>query len=351
MNKRVHDVLTVFWYTMFLRKPTRPVKIYVPDSFITEEMNPRLFFWDGIREGKEFVPDEIAPNQEWLETGKGAKEGLQTGTLLLFDLSKKYSISTFAASSRILPILYWDEPKIVEEGEVVETREVKAVGDKEVVLGNPLGSFIWTFLIVIIFLLLVHLIIKKVDKKKNLGSFVKLIGGSYSLSLFQMALWTIAVGFMVVLYGLMQLRVPNIPETLIWLMGLSASASAAGHFQAHRIQAEQVKKDGPKMEITKAKLGTMLTLPVEDKDCLSLAKVQLLFWTAITIVLFVTKSYLEGQLWDVPYQLVFLMGISQGGFLVRNQMAIYEQKEKPDKNSKPTPAAANQPNQPEQPIG
>jgi hypothetical protein len=310
---------------------TRPVRVYIPDSYITKDMNPELYLWGRIEEGKGFRPDEIAPNQEWVESGKGAKEGLQTGTLLLFDLSKEYSMSPLMACSRILPIINWQEPTKIEEGEVVETREMQAVSEKEVVLGNSLGSFIWTFLIVGIFIIIVHFLVKKLPEKKNLASFIKLIGGSFSLSLFQMALWTVAVGFMVILYGLMRLRVPQIPDTLIWLMGLSAGASAAGHFQAHKIQEglkrKEIEKTGKaRGPIEKASLGTMLTLPVEEKDCLSLAKVQLLFWTAITIVLFIVKSYLEGQLWDVPYQLVFLMGISQAGFLARNQMAIHEQK-------------------------
>ena len=92
---------------------TRLVRIYIPDSYITWDMNPKLYLWGKIEEGKGLNPDEIAPNQEWIERGKGAKEGLQTGTLLLFDLSKKYSISPLVASSRILPIVYWQEPKKV----------------------------------------------------------------------------------------------------------------------------------------------------------------------------------------------------------------------------------------------
>jgi hypothetical protein len=48
---------------------------------------------------------------------------------------------------------------------------------------------------------------------------------------------------------------------------------------------------------------------------LSLAKAQMLFWTILLLVLFVSKSILEGQIWDVPWPLVALMGFSQLGYL------------------------------------
>ena len=37
------------------------------------------------------------------------------------------------------------------------------------------------------------------------------------------------------------------------------------------------------------------------------------------------KSLLEGELWDVPTQLVALMGVSQAGFLSRKEMSVGEQ--------------------------
>ena len=48
---------------------------------------------------------------------------------------------------------------------------------------------------------------------------------------------------------------------------------------------------------------------------LSLAKAQMLFWTVLLLGLFVTKSILEGAIWEVPWPLVFLMGFSQAGHL------------------------------------
>jgi len=202
--------------------------------------------------------------------------------------------------------------------------------EREIVLGNALGGFIWTSLIIIVFLLIVCWLAKRIGE--HIIEFIYLSNKRVSLSLFQMAFWTIAVGFMVMWYGFMRLRVPHIPDTLIWLMGFSVGTSGVGHFQAHLLQKGQKRKEQLKnnkneeqnLNPGRAKLGSMLTLNVDGDDFLSLAKVQLLFWTVITLILFITKSYLDGQLWDVPYQLVLLMGVSQAGFLGRNQMAVHE---------------------------
>ena len=41
----------------------------------------------------------------------------------------------------------------------------------------------------------------------------------------------------------------------------------------------------------------------------------MLFWTGLLLVLFVSKSILEGGIWEVPWPLVALMGFSQAGYL------------------------------------
>jgi hypothetical protein len=40
----------------------------------------------------------------------------------------------------------------------------------------------------------------------------------------------------------------------------------------------------------------------------------MLFWTLL-LVIFVSKSILDGVIWDVPWALVALMGFSQAGYL------------------------------------
>ena len=44
-------------------------------------------------------------------------------------------------------------------------------------------------------------------------------------------------------------------------------------------------------------------------------KAQMILWTLLLIVLFVSKSVLDGEIWDIPWALVALMGFSQAGFL------------------------------------
>ena len=48
----------------------------------------------------------------------------------------------------------------------------------------------------------------------------------------------------------------------------------------------------------------------------SIARAQMLFWTLLVVLLFVVKSSLDGELWDVPIELVALMGISQAGYVL-----------------------------------
>jgi len=53
----------------------------------------------------------------------------------------------------------------------------------------------------------------------------------------------------------------------------------------------------------------------EGKAILSLARAQMVFWTVLTLFLFIVKSILDGNLWAVPWELVALMGLSQVGYL------------------------------------
>jgi len=171
-----------------------------------------------------------------------------------------------------------------------------------------------------------------------------------SMSLTQMALWTIAVGAVVLGFGLMRLQVPNIPDNLVLLMGFATGTSAAGHWQVNRGRRLKEKEDklkeikaaqsGQKKKKQNAKnkedVNEPLTLAEKFKTLImvdvgdgkyepSIAKAQMLFWTLTTLSLFVVKSLLEGELWDVPTQLVALMGVSQAGFLSRKEMSVGEQ--------------------------
>jgi hypothetical protein len=148
----------------------------------------------------------------------------------------------------------------------------------------------------------------------------------------------------------MRLQVPNIPDNLVLLMGFATGTSAAGHWQVNRGRRLKKKEDelkgikaaqsGQKKKKQNAKdkedANEPLTLAEKFKTLImvdvgdgkyepSIAKAQMLFWTLTTLSLFVVKSLLEGELWDVPTQLVALMGVSQAGFLSRKEMSVGEQ--------------------------
>ena len=143
----------------------------------------------------------------------------------------------------------------------------------------------------------------------------------------QMALWTLAVGAVVVGFALVGMRVPHFPDSLVWLMGFATITSAVGHWQGHKLgeKIETVPRQFEKRPFHVV-LTDLLTIPSAQhgQGDLSLAKAQMLFWTVITLGLFIVKSIGEGELWSVPNELVLLMGISQTAFLTRKQMAFSE---------------------------
>jgi len=147
------------------------------------------------------------------------------------------------------------------------------------------------------------------------------------MSLTQIALWTVVVGLMVVAFALLRLDVPQIPVSLIVLMGFAAGTSMWGHWQAktiNKLNAQRLKASPPSDDQTKEAAGiprlrTLFEVSSENRNP-SIASAQIFFWTLITIVIFVYKSILEGQLWNVPMRLIGLMGVSQATFIARGEV-------------------------------
>ena len=52
-----------------------------------------------------------------------------------------------------------------------------------------------------------------------------------------------------------------------------------------------------------------------EEQQVSLPRAQMLFWTGLLLVLFVVKSLADGALWEVPWEMVALMGMSQGTYV------------------------------------
>jgi hypothetical protein len=119
-------------------------------------------------------------------------------------------------------------------------------------------------------------------------------------------------------YGLIQLDVPIIPTQLLVLMGLSVVTGGISYLapppQAVASTTGQPNPAGG-AKIRPALSDLIRTFPNPGTPELSISRAQMLFWTVVTVMLFVSKSALEGGPWEVPWTLVGLMGISQAAYL------------------------------------
>lgn len=59
----------------------------------------------------------------------------------------------------------------------------------------------------------------------------------------------------------------------------------------------------------------LLIFPNNGPPQLSLARCQMLVWTVVLIFLFLWRTVLNGTVWDIPWEMVTLTGISQAGYL------------------------------------
>ena len=143
--------------------------------------------------------------------------------------------------------------------------------------------------------------------------------GHLSLSKVQVALWTTAIGVVVFFYGLIQLDVPVIPTQLLVLMGLSVATGGISYLAPPPQPAAPAPDppNPPKTGNIRPKLSDLIrTFPNPSTPQLSISRAQMLFWTVVTVILFFSKSALEGGPWEVPWTLVGLMGISQAAYLL-----------------------------------
>lgn len=295
---------------------SHPIRVFITKD-INKDMKPRLRLTGSHAitkkkkgEDRLIEPMLIAQNQKSEQTVNETKIAL-TGTLLLFDLSH-YPIPSYKAVMRLTPTLIWSEKSRMKEVQRV------AIGQDEIYLANPLPAFIWPFAIVAILILFIVAVAKRGNRK--VIQFICDKDGHLSLSRSQVASWTVAIGGMVTAYGLMRLEVPSIPSSLVALMGLSLATGGISYVQASKEKnteaSEGKDKDSAKSDDHKTNISDLvMDFSPEEKGVLSLARAQMVFWTGLTLTLFVAKSILDGTLWDVPWELVALMGLSQVSYL------------------------------------
>ena len=142
--------------------------------------------------------------------------------------------------------------------------------------------------------------------------------GYLSLWRTQLVAWTLAVGSLVFCFGLIRLEVPRIPETLVALMGMSVATGGLSSMTARsQWQAQLRNGPAPKRNPGSPHLGDLISsysAVFHDVE-LSVPKAQMVFWTVIILVLFIAKSLLIGELWEVPWEMVALTGVSQIGYI------------------------------------
>jgi hypothetical protein len=302
-----------------LASDEQPLRLYMPDGqlkshairvYVTRDIlasqRPRLRLLrshavtkQAVDEATPFEPGVVAPAQEWMEPIKD-QDIRRTGTLLLFDLS--HVSFGLKAMRRVMPVVTWTEGGT----------ERIVVGATEVNVGNIVAIIGWTAVIVGVALLIIVMLARRVDNPLRLLSGVD---GHLSLAQTQIACWTVIVGGVVLGYGLVRLEVPTIPPSLLVLMGASLATGGIAYFRDAQKQKAAVPPGATPVPRPLELMDLVRTFTPGQAPELSLAKAQMLFWTVLLLVLFVSKSILDGVVWEVPWALVALMGFSQAGYL------------------------------------
>lgn len=276
------------------------IVVHVANAQILASANPELWLMKShsrlMQKGSEgpFRAQRVADHQRWSTTVDGRREE-QWGTVLIFDVNAELTMGP-KAMVRVRPILTWTE----------EGRQRVVLGTQEVNVADTLPTVAWTLAATVAALAVVVLL----GRKNPLG-FLLGVDGRLSLSQTQIACWTIVVASLVFGYGLIRHDIPDIPDSLIVLMGLSLGTGGVAYLQ----DAKRARATGPPAQQT-WKVSDLVHIFTEGFEPeLSLAKAQMLLWTLLLLLLFVSKSVLDGQIWAVPWELVVLMGFSQAGYL------------------------------------
>ena len=280
------------------------VRVYVTHD-ISVDQQPRLRLLrshavtkKAVDESRPHEPGFVAPGQEWVER-VGGQDIRRRGTLLLFDLSSLDF--RYKPMLRVMPVVSW-----IENGS-----EHIVISPSEVNLGNIVAVVGWSLAVVGIAVLLIFFLSWR--KKGNPLQLLTGVDGHLSLSQTQVACWTVIIGGVVLGYGMVKIEVPDIPASLLALMGASLVTGGVSYFQDAKKQ--QATASGSAAQCVPDLADLIRTFIPGQPSELSLAKAQMLFWTLLLLVIFVSKSILDGVIWDVPWPLVALMGFSQAGYL------------------------------------
>ncbi len=313
------------------------LRVFV-ETHITEEMKPRLILMRDIlslngHSAKRLPPARAAfviTNYKWRIPDDENGRFLE-GTLLVFNMDKNI-VPWYRTGITVTPFLEWTPRR----GGPLQ----RSTTSGEIYLGNALGAHIWTFATLALLMAGIWMV------AGNPVELMRAANGRLSLSQTQMAVWTAAIGGIVYSFGLTKLSVPDIPASLIALMGLSAGTTAAS-ILGPKGDSHEDDKPLPKDRIP-ASFKHLFTNPLQDGSDgpVLLERAQMSIWTVLMLILFLYKSLHEGIIWEVPWEMVALTGISQASYIVPKQFprqtddanpTIAAKVEKPADDSKPGP--------------
>lgn len=140
----------------------------------------------------------------------------------------------------------------------------------------------------------------------------------YSISKFQLLLWTVAVlfGYVAVVYARVQqglpAPVPDVPGNVLLALGLSGATSVV----AKGIKVNNLQ-NGKELGTVLPDTGPFSTLLTDDDGSLSIHKLQYFVWTFVAIGVFLVSLNESTRLLlpDIDQTLLLLSGISVGGYL------------------------------------
>jgi hypothetical protein len=317
---------------------SQPVMVYVANTNLAADSEPMLLL-TGLHaitqptesEEMRWTPRVVAPGQDWTEVVAG-KTIAREGTLLIFDLNA-YQVPWFKAAIRLNPSLSWNP------GSTNQNSTTPPLYGHSVYLGRISAAIFWTFIVVGTLVTLIW--VWSVRKKQSAVYLISGEDGYLSLWRTQLVAWTLAVGSLVFCFGLIRLEVPHIPETLVALMGMSVATGGLSSMSARSLRRAQLR-DGlmPKPNPESPHLSDLISSysSAFHEVELSVPKAQMVFWTGIILVLFVAKSLLMGGLWEVPWEMVALTGVSQIGYVTDKAAKQHPAHAKPAKDKTETPA-------------
>lgn len=156
----------------------------------------------------------------------------------------------------------------------------------------------------------------------------------YSLSRFQMYIWTVTILVLWVGVSVSEGKLAKVDNTLWLLMGFNAATATAATVIAtkDKSQPPDVTSAAPLAGIIGPKPSSIGSSPgpwffrdifLDSKDTLDLPRVQMFVWTVAILILFIVNTvktfwpdaHGHCQLATIDEGILGLMGISQGGYI------------------------------------